>query len=295
MAQPTYPLDEQADRVDAIVDTSSGAYFKLAVGTPKAVNGAATGAAWQGVGSHLDAGAFGAGTDAVTVIGGVNGSVARHVLVDSTGRFIVAGANATGSAVLADPVLIGGSDGSGILRRMNVDGLGNIIIGEPNQPAGICYQNHILCNTVSSHLVEIMSGASKRLYIRRIRIMQSGPASTAGMLSISMKRLMTAGTSGTTITLAPNDPDDTLTASAMTLPSAKGTEGAEVADWRMWCYDSNGPLGNLWTPPAWDDGPHVKSLIANAGATNGFCFKLTGGDTMGVYVDIMVEFAEQTF
>jgi hypothetical protein len=72
-----------------------------------------------------------------------------------------------------------------------------------------------------------MAGSSNRLRIRRIELSQVTLATTAGINSFAIYRLTTAGTGGTSITPQLVDPADSAAgATAMTLPSAKGTEGA---------------------------------------------------------------------
>jgi hypothetical protein len=81
--------------------------------------------------------------------------------------------------------------------------------------------------TANSHPLQIMAGASLRLRIRRIEVAQMGLATTGAMCQWALYRLTTAGTGGTAITPQLLDPADAAAgATAMTLPSAKGTEGA---------------------------------------------------------------------
>jgi hypothetical protein len=81
--------------------------------------------------------------------------------------------------------------------------------------------------TANDHVLQIMAGSSNRLRIRRIEVSQSALATTAGINQFAIYRLTTAGTGGTSITPQLLDPADSAAgATAMTLPSAKGTEGA---------------------------------------------------------------------
>lgn len=72
----------------------------------------------QGTASNLLANVGGLGASGASVvgnpvrIGGSDGTNARDILVDSSGRQIVIGAASSGSAVAGNPVLIGGSDGT---------------------------------------------------------------------------------------------------------------------------------------------------------------------------------------
>lgn len=82
--------------------------------------------------------------------------------------------------------------------------------------------------TANSHIIQIMAGASLRVGIRRITLWQyaNGTAATAAWY---IYRLTTAGTGGSAITPTSFDPADAASgATAMTLPSSKGTEGSLV-------------------------------------------------------------------
>jgi hypothetical protein len=81
--------------------------------------------------------------------------------------------------------------------------------------------------TANSHILQIMAGASNRLRIRRIEVYQMGLATTAAKCQWALYKLTTAGTGGGAITPQLTDPADAAAgATAMTLPTAKGTEGA---------------------------------------------------------------------
>lgn len=113
MANPSFPSDGQNERIDALVDASGAVYLKYGVGT-KTVTGAVNPAAWHGVATHVEAATSGA-TDGLVVIGGktaAGAATVKSLLVDSSGRPIVVGAAASGSAFSGNPVLVGGSDGT---------------------------------------------------------------------------------------------------------------------------------------------------------------------------------------
>ena len=79
--------------------------------------------------------------------------------------------------------------------------------------------------TASSHLIQIMAGASLRVYLKRLRVFQSVLATTATTASFTLVRLTTAGTGGTALTPVALDPaDGAAGATGMTLPTANGTE-----------------------------------------------------------------------
>jgi len=125
MANPNFPSDGQAERIDALVDLSGVTYMKLAIGT-KAVAGASNAAAWHGVATHVDLATF-AASDGVVLGAGYDGTAVRKVLVDTGGRQIIVGAAAAGSAVAGNPVLAGGTDGTNA-RALLLDASGRQIV-----------------------------------------------------------------------------------------------------------------------------------------------------------------------
>lgn len=81
--------------------------------------------------------------------------------------------------------------------------------------------------TANSHVLQLMAGSSNRVRVRRIEVAQMGLATTAAFCQWAVYRLTTAGTGGTSITPQLIDPSDSaVSATSMTLPTAKGTEGA---------------------------------------------------------------------
>lgn len=131
--------------------------------------------------------------------------------------------------------------------------------------------------TANSHLLQIMAGASLKVRIRRIEMHQLAMATTVTVPIIQLFRLTTAGTGGTTLTPAALDPGDSASgATAMTLPSSKGTEGVQVGEGRpylMQTLSASTPLVN----PVWVmdfDRPRSKPLIISSGTANGIAVKI---------------------
>src|SRR3989304_5291143 len=83
--------------------------------------------------------------------------------------------------------------------------------------------------TANSHLLQIMAPASLKVRVRRIEMWQTAMVTAALLMQTALYRLTTAGTGGTSVTPQALDPTDTPGATAMTLPSSKGTEGALIA------------------------------------------------------------------
>lgn len=130
--------------------------------------------------------------------------------------------------------------------------------------------------TLDSHPLQIMAGASLKVRVRRIEIYQSVVATTAALGSLSIFRLTTAGTGGGAVTPALLDPADSASgATAMTLPTAKGTEGTRV--WLGIVYwlqtvSASTPLPQPSIVIDFDQ-PRAKPLIIAAGTSNGIAIK----------------------
>ncbi len=129
-------------------------------------------------------------------------------------------------------------------------------------------------NTANSHLLQIMAGASLRVGLRWIKVTQL-VAGTATGIQFELRRLTTAGTGGTAYTPAPNDPADSASgATAMTLPTGKGTEAACIG------VGSGQVLASVTATQLlpvfdreWDLRDSTKSLWIAAGAANGIALK----------------------
>jgi len=130
--------------------------------------------------------------------------------------------------------------------------------------------------TANSHLMQIMAGASLKVRIRLIAVYLHQTATAVSLGAFQLVRLTTAGTGGTAITPNPLDPSDAAAgATAMTLPTVKGTEGA-----LLWggtaLYEQTLTAGNQWVQPfaVWDfDRPRSKPPIIAAGVANGVALK----------------------
>src|ERR1044071_6233690 len=106
-----------------------------------------------------------------------------------------------------------------------------VLIGEQYVPTYVVAAGAtISIATAASHVLQIMAGTTNPVFIRRIKIWKSVPATTAALIFFQLLRLTTAGTGGGTITPQQHDStnDSAAGATAMTLPTVKGTEGAAV-------------------------------------------------------------------
>jgi len=146
--------------------------------------------------------------------------------------------------------------------------------------------------TVNDHVVQIMAGASLNVRIRRIKIHQRGLTSGVTMGAFDLYRLTTAGTGGSSITPAKrNNADSAAGATAMSLPSSKGTEGVQV-DRLDLAIIQTAPITT--GPVLWEQHPSTEPLIIPAGTSNGLAIKSVVAAATAT-VDVVVEIVETSF
>ena len=152
-----------------------------------------------------------------------------------------------------------------------------IVIGEQYLPHyTVATVTAVSLATANDHICQLMAGSSLRLRVRRIEVTQVGLATTAGIDQWAIYRLTTAGTGGTAITPQLFDPADSAAgATAMTLPTAKGTEGA-----LLWAGSAAATQTVTATPTMLRhlllfeaDGLRVKPIHVAAGTSNGIALK----------------------
>lgn len=172
-----------------------------------------------------------------------------------------------------------------------------VIPGEFPLPSYIASSTAIAASTAAAHCMELMAGASAHVRIRRIRVEQDGLITTAASQQIQVWRLTTAGTGGSVITPRPLDTTDAAaTATAMTLPSAKGTESLMIDQRSLFCIQVV-PTAGATTPAAvweWKGMDGHKGLIIPAGTANGISIKCASARA-GLTVTVSIEFVETTF
>ena len=128
--------------------------------------------------------------------------------------------------------------------------------------------------TANSHILQVMAGASLIVRVRKIVITQSQFASADLFAEVDIVRLSSAGTGGSAVTPAPLVAADGASgATAMTLPSAKGTETTFIDSLPVYLGAAEGnPPG---PPYVFEfDGLRRESLLIPAGAANGIAVKL---------------------
>ena len=137
--------------------------------------------------------------------------------------------------------------------------------------------------TVDSHLLQIMAGASKPVYLRRIRVYIASGADS--LINLQLRRLSTAGTGGTAITPAPLDTGDSAAgATAQTLPTAKGTESTTL--WAGSSFEPGATAANLGGQSSLMLDLDFRSEFGKlvkipAGAANGLALKNTSAAASG--------------
>lgn len=134
--------------------------------------------------------------------------------------------------------------------------------------------------TAGSHVLQIMAGGSLNVYLMGIVMWQAASATTAAYIEWSIRRLSTAGTGGASTGAPPplDAADGGSGATAMTLPTVKGTEGS--VPWRSASYLVQTPgaagapmLPILEYPPRDAARGLYKPIRIPAGTTNGIAFR----------------------
>jgi len=172
----------------------------------------------------------------------------------------------------------------------NVVESSHVLIDDPGLPTFVAIYGGISTATNNLHLAQLMAGAAKRLYIRRIRTMQRAGATTASAIVMQILRLTSAGTGGAAVTPRPFDPTDIVSASAMGAVVTPGAEGSEIGRITMQMM-SAAPVSNT----VWEQLPNSKALIVPAGTANGLAIKQTGGAIAAGTLDIVIEFSEADY
>jgi hypothetical protein len=146
--------------------------------------------------------------------------------------------------------------------------------------------------TTADHVVQLMAPAGAYVRIHRISIEQVASAGTAALQTFNLYRLSSAGTGGSAITPRPFDASDTAGATAMSLPTAKGTEGvllmSTVLVLRQALLATSSQMDDYWE---WRQTPGKKPIIIPSGTTNGVAIKI-GTGTASATVTVNIEFTE---
>jgi len=151
--------------------------------------------------------------------------------------------------------------------------------------------------TAGDHILQIMAGASLNVRIRRVWLEQAAHATSVSIGNFQLMRVTTAGTGGTAVTPGKMDTSDAASgATAMTLPSSKGTESTLIRPARLIMRQAI--AATVTQPEEAIDfdfrGVGFKSLIIAAGTSNGIVMKNVSA-VAGCTVDMYVEFIETAF
>lgn len=162
-----------------------------------------------------------------------------------------------------------------------------VVISEPYLAAyTISVTTAISTGTANSHLLQIMAGASNRVLLRRLTVTQIVNAGAATRCVFQLLRLTTAGSGGTAYTPRALDPvDGAAGATAMTLPSSKGTEGNILGTWAQLIDGATPAVTELpILDIVWAD-DRTKSPAIAAGTSNGLALKnITAVATATVHI-----------
>jgi hypothetical protein len=146
--------------------------------------------------------------------------------------------------------------------------------------------------TTADHILQIMADGTNytRLVAYRITMTDDRPAGD-NVAQIALHRLSTAGTGGGAGGGAsPYDTADTYGGGVMTLPTAKGTEGA-VVHYRYVNITTAFPSGHDGVLAEWRVPPYGKPIIFGTGTGAGLAWKIVSGVascTINIEAEIVV-------
>lgn len=169
------------------------------------------------------------------------------------------------------------------------------VAGEPYLASYTIVIPNVVLSTANSHMGEVMAGSSLNVRIRKVRLRSRSGAAAVTLVGLQCIRLSTAGTGGTVVTPAKLNPADAAAGcTAMSLPTAKGTETTTVYDESFTC----GTATILTTTPEiqWPDEPDelTEPLIIPAGTSNGICIKNPAALATAT-VDLLIWVTETSF
>lgn len=170
------------------------------------------------------------------------------------------------------------------------------IPGEYPYPSYFVQVSSISGATSADHVVQLMAGSSLNVRIRRIYQAQAALITTASEFSVDVLRLSSAGTGGTSVTPAKFATADAASgATAMTLPTSKGTESTTLFRRRILPVQTYATAGLSLIPSwEWQQAQGTEPIIIAAGTSNGIAVKVTTGRA-GLTVDVTIEFVETSF
>ena len=141
--------------------------------------------------------------------------------------------------------------------------------------------------TSGDHLLIVQADGTNYTRIHRITIRGATPG-TAGVADIRVLRTSTAGSGGGSVSARAFDAGDTTPYAGvcMTDPTARGTEGDQLLQFRLPVYAATGSSGFVeWRA----ENGYSKPIIIGTSTANGICVKIQTGIATDT-VDVEVEF-----
>lgn len=174
-----------------------------------------------------------------------------------------------------------------------------VVLGEQHLPTYFVVTGSVSCGTSLAHLIQVMAGSSLNVYVRRVWVYQQALITSATIAVFSCLRLTSAGTGGTNLTASIEEldtADSTVGATAMSLPTAKGTEGGSVGPNATAIPVQTAPTsGQVGLLAYWDfTTTRGKALRIPAGTSNGITISNRGAYA-GLSVYVGVEFSEAPY
>lgn len=152
-----------------------------------------------------------------------------------------------------------------------------ILFGIPYHSTFTVAVPQVVATTGNSHMIQVMAGSSLNVYILFLLTTQYGAVGAVSALGLQVLRLTSAGTGGTVITPRPMDTTDAIGATAMSLPTVKGTEGSQLWQQSVWLGTAAipSPISRFEYPGETPEYLH-KPIKILAGTANGICLKNIG-------------------
>lgn len=170
------------------------------------------------------------------------------------------------------------------------------VVGNSDKPTYVaCSPSE--ANTASSSAIECESGASKAHRVRALWVPQVGLQTSSGNRLLTLRRVSTAGSGGTSLTLAPVDSNDAAFTGLCRTKGTAGTTGTTILTRHMWVPTSVANMANplpIWPPFTIGSatGTTIKDLLIPAGTANGWEVNdagASGGATFYICVAVTEE------
>jgi hypothetical protein len=167
-------------------------------------------------------------------------------------------------------------------------------LGQPAYPTFVARASGISIATTADHILQIMADGTNytRLVAYRITLTDDRPAAD-NVAQVALHRITTAGTGGSSAGVTAYDTAETYSGGAMTLPTAKGTEGA-VVHYRYLMIPTAFPSGHNGVLAEWEVPAYGKPIIFGTGTGAGLAWKIVSG-VASCTINIEAEFVVTTY